>query len=59
MQTNYRDCTNEAEEDTIFVDFMEEENAGRSVYKEVEYQERAALKVAIETKLKEYNGKIK
>lgn len=38
-----RKCTNESEEDTIFVDFMEE-SAGRNIYIETDYKQRLLMK---------------
>lgn len=49
-----RECTNEEETDTIFVDFMEE-SGGKPVYIEIGYKERAQLKHTVESKLDEYN----
>lgn len=34
-----KDCTNEEEEDTIFVDFFEDSQSG-NVYTEVDYKDR-------------------
>jgi len=50
-----KECTNEKEEDTIFIDFFDE-NAP-NVYQEVGYGERDKLKSIVEDKLKEYNEK--
>jgi hypothetical protein len=49
-------CTNEEEEDTIFVDFMEI-NQGKNVYVEVAYKDRHEMKKICEEKLVEYNEK--
>jgi dynein heavy chain len=45
-----RECTNENEDDTIFIDFFDE-NAP-NVYQEVSYAERQKLKSIVEDKLK-------
>ena len=42
LLTNMKECTNEKEEDTIFVDFFDE-NAP-NVYQEIGYNDRAKLK---------------
>jgi len=42
LLTNMKECTNENEEDSIFVDFFDE-NAP-NVYQEVGYNERIKLK---------------
>lgn len=57
LLTNMKECTNEKEEDTIFIDFFDE-NAP-NVYQEVGYTERDKLKTIVEDKLKEYNEKAK
>lgn len=57
LMTNMKECTNEKEEDTIFIDFLDE-NAP-NVYQEVAYHDRDKLKVIVEDKLKEYNDKAK
>jgi len=57
LLTNMKECTNEKEEDTIFIDFLDE-NAP-NVYQEVSYHDRSKLKVIVEDKLKEYNDKAK
>jgi dynein heavy chain len=49
-----RKATNEEEQDTIFVDFIEE-NSGRNIYVEVAYKDRKDLKNFIEEKLNDYN----
>lgn len=56
LQTDMKKCTNEEEEDTIFVDFMEV-NQGKNVYVEVAYKDRAEMKKICEEKLVEYNEK--
>ena len=51
-----RKATNDEEQDTIFVDFLEE-NSGRNIYVEVPYKDRKDLKTFVEDKLEEYNQK--
>lgn len=51
-----KECTNEVDEETIFVDFMEE-TGGK--YVEVAYKDRDIMKKYVEDKLKEYNEKTK
>lgn len=38
-----RDCTNEEEEDTIFIDFLEE-SSDQKIYTEVDYKDRLKMK---------------
>lgn len=49
-----RECTNEEEADTIFIDFMEE-SGGKPVYIEIGYKERSQLKQTVEQKLDDFN----
>jgi dynein heavy chain len=53
-----KECTNDMEEDTVFVDFLEE-SQGKPVYNEVHYKDREMLKQFCEDKLKDYNEKSK
>ena len=55
LSTNMRECTNEEEQETVFVDFMGE----KDVYMEISYAERGNLKILVEEKLKDYNEKSK
>jgi len=57
LQTTMKECTNEAEEDTIFVDFMDAENYETPIYQEVDYAKREALKSTCERYLQVYNEK--
>lgn len=43
LGSDMRKCTNDLEEDTIFVDFMEE-SAGRNIYIEIDYKTRMQMK---------------
>lgn len=49
-------CTNDIEEDTIFIDFLEV-NQGKNVYVEVPYKDRGEMKKVIEESLADYNSK--
>lgn len=51
-----KECTNEDESDTIFVDFMEQ-SSGKPVYIEISQKEKIVLKQAVEQKLEDYNKK--
>ena len=51
-----RKCTNDEEEDTIFIDFLEE-NSGRCIYNEVAYKDRKDMKAFVEDQLVQYNAK--
>lgn len=46
LLTNMKECTNEKEEDSIFVDFFDE--SAPNVYQEVGYADRDKLKQIVE-----------
>lgn len=50
-----KECTND-EEDTIFVDFMEESNNEKKIYMEIPQKERLELRIFVEKKLEDYNA---
>lgn len=49
-----KECTNQEEEDTLFVDFFDE-TQNRQIYIEVPYKQRGELNKLIEDKLGEFN----
>lgn len=55
LLSNMNECSNENGQETIFVDFFDEQQGSSNVYKEVMSNERASLKKICEDKLKEYN----
>lgn len=55
LQSNIKDCTNENEEDTIFVDFVQESVSERVIYVEVPYKDREQLKKLCENYLAAFN----
>lgn len=57
LASNIRECTNEDQAETIFVDFFDE--GASNVYQEVTYQQRVDLKKLCEEKLETFNEKMK
>ena len=58
LQSNMKECTDNDERETIFVDFFDE-TEDRQIYIEVVYKQREELKKIIEDKLVEFNEKFK
>ena len=56
-QSNMKECTNQNEDDTIFIDFGDANVQDQDVYQEVPYDDRAHLKVICEEKLQSMNEK--
>ena len=55
LQTSMKECTDENETDTIFVDFFDETQP-RQIYIEVPYKQRDELRKVVEDKLAEHNS---
>lgn len=58
LQSNWKECTDNEDRDTIFVDFFDE-SQNRQIYIEVVVKQREELKKIIEEKLVELNDKFK
>lgn len=58
LQSSMKECTDNDENDTIFVDFFDE-SQNRQIYIEVFQKQRDELKKIIEDKLVEFNEKYK
>jgi len=58
LQSNWKECTDNEDRDTIFVDFFDE-SQNRQIYIEVVVKQREELKKIIEEKLVEFNDKFK